>query len=81
MTVYYAVGCGLILAQVTIISPLWLRGNNVAFSMHDSYSCLCLIGVEVAKLAQAGFRDFLADACVGKFQRESDDNKEVYLLI
>jgi hypothetical protein len=55
--VYYAAGCGLILVQVTIISPLRLRGNDVAFSMNDSYSCLCLSKGEVAKLAQAGFRD------------------------
>jgi hypothetical protein len=79
--VYYVAGCGLILVQVTIISPLWLRGNKVAFGMHDSCSCLCLIRVEVAKLAKAGFRDFLADTRVGKLRRESDNNKEVYLLI
>jgi hypothetical protein len=79
--VYYAAGRGLILSRVTIISPLWLRGNNVAFSMHDSYSCLCLSKVEVAKLAQAGFRYTSWPTLVWGSCSDSDDNKEVYLLI
>ena len=41
---------------------------------------LCLIKVEFAKLAQAGFGD-LAIARVSRLKGKCDDNKEVYWLV
>jgi len=36
--------------------------------------------VEAAKLAQAGFGDFLAETRVSRLKRKRDDNKEVYFV-
>jgi len=50
----------MLLARVTAISPLRLSGNNTfyaPFCIHLIDSCLCLIRIEAAKLAQAGFGD------------------------
>jgi len=42
---------------------------------------LCLSRVKAAKLAQAGFGDFLTDGRVSRLKGKCDNNNEVYWLI
>ena len=55
-----------------ILYPFWLTAIS---------QLLCLGRVVAAKLAQAGFGDFLADARVSSLKGKCDDSKEVHLLI
>jgi hypothetical protein len=60
ITVYRAKGCGMLLVRVTTISRSDFVGtvqSMQVFSIHHTDSCLCLIRIEAANLAQAGFGD------------------------
>jgi hypothetical protein len=85
MTVYYVKGCGILLARVTTISPLWLPVNRTfyaPFSIHQTDSCLCLIGIEAVKLAQARFGEtsWLTPVWGSWKGKRDGDNKEVYFV-
>jgi len=59
----------------------WERYILYPFRLTVISQLLCLIRVEAAKLAQAGYGDFLADTHVSRLKGKCDDNKEVYWLI
>jgi len=61
------------------LSP-WERHILYPFRLIAISQLFCLIRVEEAKLVQAGFGDFLADARVIRLKGKCDDNKEVFCL-
>ena len=74
----------MLLVWVTTILPLYLPGKGTfctPFGLTAISQLLCLRRVEAAKLLQAGFGDYLADAYVGRLKGMCGDNKEVYWLI
>ena len=74
----------MLLTRVTTILPLCLPGNSTyilcPFPHTSIRQLLCLMRVEVLKLVQAGFRDFLADSGVRRLKGKGDDSKEVYFV-
>ena len=65
----------------TAALPPWELNILYSFRLTAVSQLLCLMKVEAAKLSQAGFGNFLADAHVSRLKGKCDDNKEVYWLI